>query len=226
MSTIAPPVDGLTARDLAERVGDIPLWRIRHDPPPGTATEEDVERIRREEGRLCELIDGVLVEKAVSEETSILAGQLITLLNNFILPRRLGWASSPDGFVRLGGRQLRAPDVAFIPREQRADARPLREGYPQVAPPLVIEVFSPGNTPGEMEQKRAEFFAAGTELFWIVYPDRKEVEVWTDPHTHRTLKRQDVLDGGSVLPGFSVTVADIFADLDLGPLGDESRPTT
>jgi len=90
MSTVAPPQTDLTAEDLAARVGAIPLWRIRHDPPPGTATEEDVEMVRRDEGVSCELINGVLVEKAVSDETAALAVELITMLNNFIKPRRLG----------------------------------------------------------------------------------------------------------------------------------------
>jgi len=61
-----------------------------------------------------------------------------------------------------------------------------------------------------MQQKRTEFFSAGTELFWIVYPDRREVEVWTDPQSHCTLGKDDQLDGGNVLPGFSVKVSDIF----------------
>lgn len=78
-----------------------------------------------------------------------------------------------------------------------------------------MEVFSPGNTVGEMEAKRDEFFAAGTELFWNVFPERQEVEVSTGPDTHRLLGRDDILDGGSVLPGFSIKVAELFANLDL-----------
>ncbi|MBX3440373.1 MAG: Uma2 family endonuclease, partial [Planctomycetaceae bacterium] len=213
MSTASPPISEMTVRELADRIGEIPLWRVRCDPPPGAATEEDVDRVRREECRLCELIDGVLVEKAVSDEASILAGQLITLLNNFILPRRLGWVAAPDGFVRLFGTQLRAPDVSFVRRDQRPGGRPLKRGYSDTAPALAVEVFSPGNTPGEMQQKRNEFFAAGTELFWIVYPDRREVEVWTGPDACRTLGSEAQLDGGSVLPGFTVAVADLFANL-------------
>jgi Uma2 family endonuclease len=221
MSLAAPAVSDLTAVELAARVGDIPLWRIRLDPPPGAATEEDVERIRREEGAICELINGVLVEKAVSDKTAFLGIQIATLLSNFITPRRIGWILGADGFVWLFGELLRAPDVSFARRDQRPDGRPLDVGYSDTAPALAVAVFSPGITAGEMQRKRAEFFAAGTELFWIVYPDREEVEVWTGPETHRTLRGKDVLDGGTVLPGFEVKVADIFANLDLGPRGDE-----
>jgi Uma2 family endonuclease len=216
MSTTAPPVSDLTVAELAARVGAIPYWRIRTDPPPGTATEEDVERILREEDRICELIDGVLVEKAVSDETSILAIEIATLLSNYVKPRRSGWILGADGFSRLFGHQLRAPDVSFARRDQRPGGRPLKTGYTQEAPALAVEVFSPGNTDDEMERKRTEFFAAGTELFWIVYPERQQIEVFTSPEARRTLGREETLDGGTVLPGFSVKVGDIFDAVDLG----------
>ncbi len=215
MSTVAPPQADLTAEDLAARVGAIPLWRIRHDPAPGTATEEDMEQVRREQGVICEVINGVLVEKAVSDESAILAIELARRVANFVVERRLGWVLGADGFVRLFGEQLRAPDISFAKRDQRPEGRPLSHGYSDVAPALAVEVFSPGNTLGEMQQKRTEFFAAGTELFWIVSPDRREVEVWTDPETHTTLSQNDQLTGGRVLPEFAVNVADIFAVLDL-----------
>lgn len=206
----------LTVEELAARVGAVPLWRVRTDPPPGTATEADVERIRREEDRICELIDGVLVEKAVSDKTAILAAELITFLNNFVRPRRIGWVIAPDGYVWLFGKLLRAPDVAFARRDQRPEEKALDEGYPDVAPALAVEIFSPSNTKAELERKRAEFFAAGTELFWIVYPERREIVVSTGLEEHRTLGPDDTLDGGTVLPGFTLRVAELFEQVNLG----------
>ena len=61
----SPPRAEMTVAELASRVGEVPLWRIQSNPAPGTAGENDVERMRLEKGVLCELIDGVLVEKAV-----------------------------------------------------------------------------------------------------------------------------------------------------------------
>ena len=216
MSIAAPPESGLTARELAARVGDVPLSRIRMDDPlPGTATEEDVERLRCAEDRLYELIDGMLVEKAMSDVASILAAELIRLLGNIVRPRQLGWILAPDGYYRLYGARLRAPDVSFARRDQRPQGRPLTKGYSRIAPALAVEIFSPGNTDDEIEQKRHEFFAAGTELFWVVYPDREEVVVWTASDAQHTLRRGDVLDGGTVLSGFSVRVDEIFDALTL-----------
>lgn len=223
MSTITPPEIELTAEELADRVGDVPLWRVRHIPAPGTATEDDVERIRREEDRICELIDGVLVEKAVSDETAFLAIELATLLNLIVRPGKLGWVLGADGFVRLFGTKLRAPDVSFVRRDQRAGGRLLSRGYADVAPALAVEIFSPGNTDNELEEKRAEFFRAGTELFWIVYPEKKQIVVSIGPEEHQVLGADGVLDGGSVLPEFTLKVGELFAAVDLGGQDSESK---
>jgi Uma2 family endonuclease len=206
----------LTAEELAARIGAVPLWRVRTDPSPGSATEADVERIRRDEDRICELIDGVLVEKAVSDKSAFVAAELIFFLNSFVRPRRIGWVLAPDGYVWLFGRHLRAPDVSFVRRNQRPGGKVLSTGYADVAPVLAVEVFSPGNTTAELERKRTEFFAAGTELFWIVYPERQEIVVSTGPDEHRTLGPDDLLDGGTVLPGFTLKVADLFERVNLG----------
>jgi Uma2 family endonuclease len=206
----------LTVEELAARVGAVPLWRVRTDPAPGTATEADVERIRRNEDRICELIDGVLVEKAVSDKTAYLGMELGRLLGNFVAAARLGWILGADGFVRLFGQWLRAPDISFVRRDQRPGGEVLSTGYSDVAPALAVEVFSPGNTTAELERKRAEFFAAGTELFWIVYPERQEIVVSTGPDEHRTLGPDDILDGGTVLPGFMLKVSDLFERMNLG----------
>lgn len=223
MSTILSATD-MTIEELAARVGAVSLWRIRIDPLPGTATQEEVERIQREEGVLCELIDGVLVEKAVSSKTAFLAAEIARILGNFVTLRRPGWVLGADGYVWLFGTQLRAPDVSFLRREQLDGGQLPDEGYVEVAPALVVEVFSPGKTVKEFERNRNDFFAAGTQLFWIVFPDRQEIEVSAGPETHSLLRRGDLLDGGTVLPGLSIPVSDIFDAADLkDKTGPQSR---
>src|SRR2546430_11465144 len=99
-----------TVADLLERLGDIPAYRILLDPPPGTATEEDIFDVRRRDGRLCELVDGVLVEKAMGLRESILAGALLAILRAFVVPRNLGIIAGADGAVRLFPSLVRIPD--------------------------------------------------------------------------------------------------------------------
>ncbi len=173
MFTAAAPVADLTTTELIARVGNVPLWRIRRDPAPGTATEEDFERIRNQEDRLYELIDGVLVEKAVSDESAFLSIEIVCLLQNFIRPLRVGWILGSDGFVRLFGTRLRAAAVSFVRRDQRPNGRPLKTGYASVAPALAVEVFTADNTVSELQQKRGEFFAAGTNCSGSCTPSGK-----------------------------------------------------
>src|SRR5262245_66598546 len=95
MSIAEPPTIPVTRvrtfADLLEALGNVPADRILMHPAPGTATEEDV--IAAAEGpekRLCELIDGVLVEKAVGIRESLLAAAIMDLLRDFVIPRNLG----------------------------------------------------------------------------------------------------------------------------------------
>jgi len=86
----------------------------RCQPPPGTATEADVLRSPDGVKRLCELVDGVLVEKAMGFYESILAMVLGQLLLNFIDEHDLGVVTGPDGTIRLVPGLVRIPDVAFF----------------------------------------------------------------------------------------------------------------
>ena len=204
-----------TVADLVERLGGIPLERIRMDPPPGTATEDDVLRLEgQRHKRLCELIDGVLVEKAMGFRESILASFLITVIDNFIRAANRGIVTAPDGFVRLFVGRVRIPEVAFTSWDRLPGRRVPQEPIPLLAPDLVVEVLSKGNTKGEMELKRQDFFGAGTLLMWIADPKNRTVRVYTSVDDYRELGEEDVLDGGNVLPGFSLPVHDWFAELD------------
>jgi Uma2 family endonuclease len=102
-----------TLADLLERLGRVPLSRIRFHPPPGTATERDVLEIAAHEDRLCELVDGVLVEKPLGYGESILAIFLGSVLGHFVRPRNLGHVTGEQGMLRLSPGLVRIPDVAF-----------------------------------------------------------------------------------------------------------------
>src|SRR5262249_38646913 len=92
--TIAPAI--ITLSDLVDRLGGIPLNRMRFRPYPGTATVQDVIEMERQEGKLFELVEGVLLEKAVGFIQSGLAGFLLGLLNAFVVPRNLGIVTGSD----------------------------------------------------------------------------------------------------------------------------------
>ena len=216
-TAVAAPPATWTAADLGERFGSMPLWRIRFSPMPGTATEQDVLEVLHKEGKLCELVDGVLVEKPMGMRESCLAATLIMLLKPFVLQRKLGTVTAPDGLMRLAVGLVRIPDVAFIPWDHFPERRLPDTPIPDVAPELAVEVLSRSNTPQEMERKLAEYFDSGVRLVWFVDPDKRTVEVFTALEQSVVLQENQTLDGGEVLPGFSLPLADLFAELDEQP---------
>jgi Uma2 family endonuclease len=203
------PAD-LTAADVAARFGPIPLRRIILDPPPGTATEDDVIEHLRRTGRACELIDGILVEKDVSWEASTIAAEIIFLLTTFLRERCLGGkVAGEHGMSWLPVGRLRGPDVSYV-SPARLPSDPSRTPYPQLAPNLAVEVLSPGNTTKEMDEKLDDYFDSGVELVWLVDPKTRSVRVHTARDAETVLNATDLIDGGTVLPGFTVKVADLF----------------
>lgn len=212
MSTISPPIK--TFADLLNRLGGVPLERIRFRPFPGTATVKDIIDIERQEGKLCELVDGVLVEKVMGYTESGLAAFLIGLLNAFVIPRNLGLVTGADGTVELMANLVRIPDVAFTHWDRLPGRQPPTVPIPQLAPNLAVEVLSRSNTRGEMRVKRQDYFTAGVELVWEIDPNARTVAVYTSVTDVTRLTATDTLDGGSVLPGFTLLLQDLFAELD------------
>lgn len=216
MTTMATAtLESETLADVLEHLGGIHPSRIRFHPAPGTATEADVLAIHDREGRLYELVDGMLVEKAMGLRESYLASVLIALLWNFVTPRHLGIVTGEAGMMRLLAGLVRIPAVAFLSWARLPNRRIPTAPIPDVAPDLVVEVLSASNTPGEMTRKRQEYFRAGVEIVWQIDPQRRTVEVFTAPEQSTVLYAAQTLDGGTVLPGFTLSLQTFFAALDL-----------
>jgi Uma2 family endonuclease len=173
-----------------------------------------IEELERDppEGR-WELVDGELVEMAPSGgEASTIGAEVARHLGNHVVPRRLGRVFNADGgFVIFPDRELvRAPDVAFVGAD-RLPAGRAAPGYQRLAPDLAVEVVSPTDRPGEVAAKVAEYLAAGVRLVWVLEPRPRTVTVHAPDRPPVVLGEGDELDGGEVLPGFRVAVAELFA---------------
>src|SRR5262245_55769496 len=110
----AAPSGCRTLAELLDRLGGISPARVRTQPPLGQATVQDVIGIHARENRLCELVDGVLVEKIMGFRESLLAVALASCLRAFVMPRKLGLVTGADGMVQLFPGLVRIPDVAFV----------------------------------------------------------------------------------------------------------------
>ena len=204
----------MTLADVLRQLGGISPRRIRFRPAPGTATEEDVIKIRDRERRLFELVDGVLVEKVMGYWESVLAIELGRLLGNFVEPRKLGTIAGEAGMLRLSPGLVRIPDLSFISRARLAHHRRALAPILPLAPDLAIEVLSEGNTPREMARKIHEYFASGCRLVWLVDPRNRTVAVYTSPAEPIILTEKQTLTGGDVLPGFRLPLRKLFGVLD------------
>jgi Uma2 family endonuclease len=198
--------------EVMERIGDIPLARIRMRPPPGTATEEDVLAAwAGPNRRLCELVDGVLVEKAVGLREALLAGEVIRMLGNFNNEKDLGVVLGADGMIRLEPGLVRIPDVSFIPWEVIPGEKVGDEAMSPYIPSLAVEVLSPSNTKKEIERKLRDYFLAGVRLVWVIEPKTETARAYTSPTEFRRIAKSGNLQGRDVLPGFSLPLAEVFA---------------
>jgi Uma2 family endonuclease len=212
-----------TVADLYRRFGPIAFERIRQNPPPGCGTVDDVVRLNDHEDRLCELVDGVLVQKTVGLEESFIAVYIATVLSNFVLPRGLGDVAGEAGTIQLDTNLVRIPDVSFFSRARMRRVAVPGEAIPLLVPDLAVEVISRSNTRKEMEEKLKEYFEKGVRLVWFVRPKTRVVDIYTAPDQYTRLTASMRLDGGDVLPGFSVLVGDLFERTDPSAANGEQK---
>jgi Uma2 family endonuclease len=163
-----------------------------------------------EKGRY-ELVDGQLVDRPVSYDTSVIGLMLNARLALFVLARRLGWVAQSDAGLQIfpgAPSKVRFADGSFLALS-KMPRRP-DQGHLRIAPDLVIEVVSPGDIASNVETKVAEYLAAGVTLIWVVYPETKTVHVVRPEGNDTRLTTADTLSGEDVVPGFQMPVAEIF----------------
>jgi len=166
-----------------------------------------------DDGKVYELHNGVLIEVAGSKyRQTRLAVWIAHLLMTFIEQNKLGGAvTGADGAAELNQYNTRIPDVAYITAE-RAQQQD-EESYLQGAPDLAVEVVSPSNGQLEMQQRAGEYLSAGARLVWIVDPTRNTIDVYRLGGARVILTKDDILDGGDVLPGLALPVQRVFEQL-------------
>jgi Uma2 family endonuclease len=213
MSAATPPISFEPPRrfdngaEWLMALGGIPLDRVIFDPWPGTATEADLLRLVERDKRLCELIDGTLVEKAMGYWEGVIAATVSRILGNYVNPRGLGQVSGADSTMRMRSGRVRLPDVGFTATE-RLPAN--LQAIPSLSPDLAVEVLSPGNTSAEIDQKLVEYFESGTRLAWVIDPLKRSIAVYVKPGVPQVYEESQVLPGDPVLPGFVLSVAEVF----------------
>ena len=143
-------------------------------------------------------------------EESRLAVRLGSLFGAYVDQKDMGICVGADGMMRIGPGLVRIPDVSFIAWDTLPNRESPRDPVPDLAPDLAVEVLSEGNTRAEMTRKVREYFEAGVRLVWLIDHRKRTARVYSAPHRSVLVRANQTLDGGDVLPGFTLVLADLL----------------
>ena len=140
-----------------------------------------------------------------------IAVKIARKLSEFVDAGGLGIVGVEIGFkLAFAPDTVRAPDVAFVSRKRFPEGK-IQETFADFPPDLAVEVLSPSDTTSAMLRKVAEYFAGHVPLVWVVNPATETVAVYLSTQEVKIVSAGEDLDGGAVLPGFRMQVAEVFA---------------
>ncbi|MDZ4768259.1 MAG: Uma2 family endonuclease, partial [Chloroflexota bacterium] len=156
--------------------------------------------------RRLEWHDGEIVELVANSNAARIGARFTQVVGNFVEEHQLGEVTNAEGGYRVNGAPY-MPDAGYVSYARQP--QPPSVAYNPLAPDLAIEVISPSDRQRDIRRKIVNYAAAGTVL-WLVDPADGIVEVYTPGQSMVQHRADDTLDGGAVLPGFSVALARIF----------------
>lgn len=168
------------------------------------------------DGRKYELLGGALTMSPTGFRHGYIALRLASTLMAFALKRRVGAVVDSSTGFRMKNGDCLSPDVSFVRKERLKRLKQASVKFFQGAPDLAVEVVSPGESHRKLKQKLSQYFANGTSMVWVVNPKDRTVSVHVSPQNSSILREGQQLEGGSLLPGFSFSIQDLFDIPDFG----------
>jgi len=168
---------------------------------------EAIAELPENSDKRLEFIGGKIVESLSTNYVSIIGATILTLIAKFIEGKNLGRITAANGGYKVSGERY-IPNAAFISIARQP--KPSHDTWNPNAPDLAVEVMSPNHRPKDITNKVANYLAAGT-VVWMFYPDEQQVKVYEPGQPVKTYTVNDVLDGGRVLPGFKLSLKEVFA---------------
>ena len=203
-----------TLAQYLANLGDEDTSRILWTPRPGTATEADFVAANH---KLVELIDGTFVHKTVGSPESQLAMLIGFYPGTWSRATGAGLVAGVTCPFWLAPGLIRLPDASFTAWKSLPDPEAHLWDYAKFPPDLAVEVLSLSDRPNAFARKIRDYLTYGTKCVWVADPRATTVVVYTSPGEATTLTRNDTLDGGDILPGFSLPLAELFDDPQLNP---------
>lgn len=193
----------------------VPQILIRQRSMVTTSTVTAEELLAMGSDAPFELIQGELVRVSPSAgKSNYVLGNVHSVIRDFVRPRTLGNVSVGEAGYRLetDPDSVVSPDVGYVVRNRMPIPIPDR-GYIPLRPDLAVEVISPTDERGDIERKQARYARVGVLLVWGIDPSRETATVHAVGASARMIDRTGVLDGGDILPGFQVLLAELFDEL-------------
>jgi len=160
-----------------------------------------------------DLIRGEIVERMpTGHRHGDVEINLGSFLKNYARERKLGKVFGGETGVYTGRNpdSVRGVDLAYMSRARYAQIK--SSSYLDVAPELIVEVLSPNDPWSEVQEKLAEYFAIDVKVVWVVDPKLLQVHSYQALDQIHIYKMGDTLTCEELLPGFHLSVAELFAD--------------
>lgn len=178
------------------------------------ATAEDALNLHRRTGVRYEVVEGEPREMPpTGGEHGGIETWVTFLLQRHVIDHPIGRVFVGEVLCRLkrDPDTARVADVAFM-RKERLPNGQLPVGPVEGAPDLVVEIVSPSDTAGEIQEKISQWLAGGATVVWALYPGTRGVVVWRATGASPELRQDAEVDAEPVLPGFRCRAADLFGD--------------
>lgn len=158
-----------------------------------------------------ELVRGsLLVREPGGARHGAVAHLVARRLGNHVEEQGLGRVYAAETGFKLESDPdtVRAPDVAFVARERLPESEPA--GFPDYAPDLVVEVLGSDDRPGQVLAKIGDWLNRGVRLVWVVDPERRCARVYRADGSVSLLDAGEALIGEDLLPGFRLTLKELW----------------
>ena len=187
--------------------------QIKSGSPSTRLTVADLEQLQ---GILCEahldyqleLVDGKIVIRGPSDiVSSEIGAELVSLLRNWVKPRKLGRVFESSGGFILPNSDLRVPDVSFVTASRLKQSK---RYFAELVPDLVVEIKSQSDRLKPLREKIQSFIELGAKVGILIDPDKRTVTIYTPTAEPVVLRDGDMISIPELLPGWEIAVTQLW----------------
>jgi Uma2 family endonuclease len=187
--------------------------QIKSGSPSTRLTVADLEQLQ---GILCEahldyqleLVDGKIIIMGPSDiVSSEIGAELVSLLRNWVKPRKLGRVFESSGGFILPNSNVTAPDVSFVTADRLKQSK---RYFAELVPDLVVEIKSQSDRLKPLREKIQSFIKSGAKVGILIDPDKRTVTIYTPTAEPVVLRDGDMISIPELLPGWEVAVTELW----------------